>query len=421
MSLEKSAFEPVHTSRRVAWHSIMIVWMGMMICIPSLLEGGSKILRFSMGGVFWTSLVGYAILVVFMYFQGSQAADLGLPTTVLAESSFGRKGGSMIVSSVIATSLIGWFGIQAALTGDAIAAILELRGINSSATFWTILTGTLMMLNAIVGYRSLEFLNKIAVPALLLLCSYAVFSAYQSFDLATKAPVADFFKFDISMVDFLWGIDFTVGGLIVGVCISADYFRFAKNRRSVALAGAVGVIPAGVALAMVGAILALATGTSDLTVIMGSLGYPSLALIILILASWTTNVGNAYSSGLALTRMFGLPSHKRHWATFVAGALGTALALAGILDKFVDFLLFLTNGVTPVIGVMVCDYWILSQGNNEKWRIHKGWHIPGVIAWAVGFASNYIIPWGSASINSVFIAGLLYYAIAKLTPLPKKG
>ena len=60
-----------------------------------------------------------------------------------------------------------------------------------------------------------------------------------------------------------------------------------------------------------GSVMALLAGTYDITQVMSALGAPVLGLIILILATWTTNTINAYSAGIALTNLFQLPDSKR--------------------------------------------------------------------------------------------------------------
>ncbi|MGL5254498.1 MAG: cytosine permease [Brevinema sp.] len=419
MAMEKNSFEKVSENKRVHWINIMFIWLGSMICIPSLLEGGAKVEFLSPGGIFWSSLIGYMILAVIVYFQGSQGADLGLPTDKLAESSFGKKGGSFIVSALIALSLIGWFGIQTAITGKAIAQILAFSNISVPVAAVSIACGILMMTNAIYGYNSLVLLNNISVPALLILCGYGVYSSYTTLDIGAKVAFSSWFEIKDSMTSMLKGIDFTVGGLIVGAVISANYSRYSRSRKDTGLSGLVGIVPAGVVLAMIGAMMTIAAGESDFTIVLGRMGYPVLALVVLILATWSTNVGNAYSGGLALTNMLNLKDDKRYLATCIAGGAGIILAITGILDNFINFLLLLTKGITPVVGVMFADYWIVGKGKASSWKPKSGWYLPGVIAWFIGFTIHYFIRGGSETFNAILFSGLSYLLLVKV--LPKKS
>ena len=62
----------------------------------------------------------------------------------------------------------------------------------------------------------------------------------------------------------------------------------------------VGVIPCGVGALVCGAILAICSGDTDITVMFANIGLPVIGMLVLILATWTTNVGNAYSAGIAV-------------------------------------------------------------------------------------------------------------------------
>ncbi len=61
-------------------------------------------------------------------------------------------------------------------------------------------------------------------------------------------------------------------------------------------------------------------------------------MLVLILATWTTNVGNAYSAGIAVVNIFKMKDDKRAAVTAVCGIIGILLSLGGIVYYFVDFL-----------------------------------------------------------------------------------
>ena len=50
---------------------------------------------------------------------------------------------------------------------------------------------------------------------------------------------------------------------------------------------------------LTGALMSIVTGQYDISAILASLGVPFVGLVALVLATWTTNVTNAYSGGLA--------------------------------------------------------------------------------------------------------------------------
>ena len=54
-----------------------------------------------------------------MSILGMMGCDLGMASCTLTKSTFGDKGGRYIVSLIFAINLIGWFGIQNGVCGEA--------------------------------------------------------------------------------------------------------------------------------------------------------------------------------------------------------------------------------------------------------------------------------------------------------------
>lgn len=135
----------------------------------------------------------------------------------------------------------------------------------------------------------------------------------------------------------VFGISMVVASFALGGVISADYCRFAKSRGDVVKSSIVGVIPAGLFMLLTGALMSIVTGEYDISAILASLGVPFIGLVALVLATWTTNVTNAYSGGLALSNLLGFDESKfkinhrncrrnRH----AAGCIWTAQCISGL-------------------------------------------------------------------------------------------
>ena len=94
-----------------------MVWIGAMICVPALMIGGMIGAGLSLGAAALAIIIGYALICLFMSFMGMHACDTGLPTAVMAGGALGEKGAKYIISTILAISCVGWFGIQAAVCG----------------------------------------------------------------------------------------------------------------------------------------------------------------------------------------------------------------------------------------------------------------------------------------------------------------
>lgn len=113
----------------------------------------------------------------------------------------------------------------------------------------------------------------------------------------------------------------------------------------------VGVLPAGLFMLITGALMSIVTGRSDISAILASLGVPFIGLVALVLATWTTNVTNAYSGGLALSNLLGFDEGRFKVTTGIAGGIGTLLAAFGLLNVFESFLSLMSALIPALAGV----------------------------------------------------------------------
>jgi len=408
--VEKNALNKVPMSERQPWGSIALIWIGTMICIPSLMLGGLLVTGLTLTKSLLAAFIGYLIIAVYMCFQGMQCTDMGLPTVSAARMVFGEKGSKIVISTVLAIACLGWFGFQTNVCGSAFSGILNsVFGINIPVWISSLIWGFIMLATAIYGFKALEYLNYIAVPALILVSVYGAYiaiSKYGTTILSTHQPSTPF--------PFLQGIAMAVGSFAVGGVIAGDYSRYAKNRGDCIKSSVFGVLPAGLIMITLGAVMSLLAGTYDISLVLTQLGVPAFGLIALILATWTTNTVNAYSGGLAITNIFGLDDSKRSIATAAAGILGTVLAIAGIINYFVSFLMILTSSIPPIAGTMIADYWIIKKGDVSKCKIQKGVNWAGILSWLAGSIIAITVKIGIQPINGIIVSMIVYLVLVNI-------
>lgn len=434
---ERNAGFEINEEQRQSWISIAMVWAGGMICVPCLMVGGVL----SSGGLSITEmvasiLIGYGLICAYMICIGMQACDTGLPVAVMAEGALGKQGARYIISLLLAIACIGWFGIQSATCGSAFASMLaSILGMEAPGAVMTamcsIIWGVIMLATACAGFKGLKWLNYIAVPLLVIVCLYGIIAGIVSHD-GGAAIMAYEPKQSAGIV---FGISMTVASFALGGVISADYCRFAKNRADVVKSSIAGVIPAGLFMLLTGAIMSIVTGQYDISAILASLGVPVIGLIALVLATWTTNVTNAYSGGLALSNLLGYDESKFKMTTGIAGAVGTLLAAFGLLNAFQGFLSLMSALIPPLAGVLIANYWIVCGGRKENFHQRPGFSGSGVIAFAAGalvacitggtFASFpglvealpfLNIPFFVGPVNGIVVSLVIYVVISKLLP-----
>lgn len=407
--VKKRFTNQIPQEEKQSWGNIAFIWIGSMICVPSLMIGGLLISGLTLGKAILAAVIGYGIVVSYMIYQGMQATDTGLSTVEMAASAFGTKGGKTIISGALAVACLGWFGFQANITGSAFSQAMLLFGMTVPVWISSLLWGFIMLSTAIYGINGLKYLNFIAVPALIVLSIYASYASISTQGIQTITNYTPEIP-----ITFIQGVAMTVGSFALGGVIGGDYSRYAKSRGDVIKSSFLGVLPAGLFMIIMGAIMSLVSGTYDITQVLTDLGVPLLGIIVLILATWTTNTVNAYSGGLAITSLFNLDHSKRSMATAVAGILGTILAVAGIINYFTSFLSLLTSALPPVAGVMIADYWIINKGNSDVFNDLKEVNIVGIISWLLGSFAAIFIKIGIQPVNGIIVSIVSYLIIHKL-------
>ncbi len=408
--METTTLTPVPASERKPWYNIAFIWAGSVICIPALMVGSlvSSGLNFRQSVI--AMIIGYCIVVAYMCLLGMMSSDLGLPTTVAISRAYGSRGSSLLVSLIIAITMTGWFGSQTALCATSFCNIMSgYLHVNFPLWLSALIWGCLMFITSVYGVKMIEILNKISVPALFVMLIWGIISAIMN----GAAGVVSSYE-PPAFLGMTYGITLSVAGFASGAICCGDYTRYNKDRKGTILGCVVGVLPAGIGALVIGAVLSLSAGSYDLSVVFSNFGLPIIGMLVLILATWTTNTSNAYSSGIAVVNMFKMKDDKRSAMTLVCGAIGTALALFGIADVFSVFLNIIAVLVPPVAGVAIADYWIMGKGKPELWKPMEGINWMGVISWVVGGLVTYFTTFFVPTINGIIAALLLYCILAAI-------
>jgi len=289
----------------------------------------------------------------------------------------------------------------------------------------------LMGVVAVYGYRVVILFQSLVVPLMLIILAWVSVIMLKSLNLSDLLHYAP--ENPISLPEVINILPAAGPALVIA---AADTSRYARTTRTATSSCVIANLILYTGTGILGFIGAVVAGTWDPAKVMVSLGMGAMALILLILASWTTNCLNAYWGGIALTTMTtglnkfpgGIP---RPLSTAIIAGLGLLLTLSGIYSSegFRNFLIFLGATLAPANGILICEYFIIRTGRKQKiitgdidkkhgaYWYTKGWHIPAAAAWLISasFASllkdvTQYIP----AVSSFFLAGILYYLFNKI-------
>ncbi|MDR2096225.1 MAG: cytosine permease [Treponema sp.] len=338
---------------REGWGSLALVTAGLLLCIPALMVGGILSEGLSLGGIVFCVTVGGLILWICACFVGIRSCDLGLPSTLISADGFGVLGARFIPALLITITSAGWFGVQTAVCGESLS-VMAAEAVGFSIPAWciTLFWSAVMIVSSIYGYQIWKYLNHIMAPVLLVVLVYTVVRTV-FFSETGSAAAFLLARRPAESMSYSKGITITVGAWAMGAFIAGDYCRYMKRRRDVVLGLSVGLFPVILAVFLSGAVFRILRGSPDITVILNDEGFPAMALIFLIFASWTTNMINMYCGGIAVSVLLGFGEDRLKASAALIGILGAIPGVLGISSRLPEFLSLLSFLVPPLIGVHI--------------------------------------------------------------------
>ncbi|MBB4908489.1 purine-cytosine permease family protein [Actinophytocola algeriensis] len=419
LGADDHALDRVPATGRYPWWTVAVQRFGQLSDLTVFLLGATLGAGMGFWGAFWSLTLGSVILEVVAIFAGIAGVREGLSTSVLARwTGFGRSG-SALIGLVVATSLIGWFGIQNAIFAEGLHALVD----GVPVWLWSIVTGLAVTALVVFGFRWMAWIAYLTVPAFLLLAGWSVIGELSDHSLGDLLGTAGFGE----PMSIATGATIVAGSYIAGAVLTPDMTRFNRSTGDVVKQTVVSITLGQYVLGLVGVILAYAIRSADVVTIFAATS-GTIGVIILVSATVKINDWNLYSSSLGfvntLSTVFGVRVN-RVVATIAIGVLGTALSALGILDRFADFLTVLGVTLPPIAGIMVAEYFLVRRWrpaldeSREHGRLpatEPGWVPATLVIWA-GAA---LLGWwteqeqiGIPALNSLVVAGVVYLAAGK--------
>jgi cytosine permease len=353
---------------------IALILMGALIALPAFVMGAKLNEAMGTRGSIIASLAGGFILSCIAASAAVVGARSRLSSYQLILAAFGYRGGK-VVNACLSVVMVGWFAVVASLFGDA-----ALRAAAGSATLsssaWVAIGCVLMTATTLTGFRALDILAMLTTPLKVLLLVATVVASWGLTHGAGLWAEPDHYELTVPQ-----GISFVVGGVIVGALLTPDLARLASSRFQAALACFLAFAVGQPLVLILTGIPARLAGESDLVLIMLRLGLGLPAILIVVLAAWSSNAYNLY----AITLVFRTFSRQPVWrlAAF-GGVLGAVLALLGLARHLTPYLLLLSVAVPPIAGVYIAAYymaWARAEENRPR-----AWRIDSLLAWIAGIA-----------------------------------
>lgn len=406
----------VPSSATVSGWQVALTKLGVVVALPAFVMGaqvgdalGLQVAAISMA-------LGGLMLMAMGMLTGAVAAQSRLSTSLITQFAFGRRGGRF-VNGVLAITLLGWFGVTAQIFAQGVQSIL----IDFEAATWpgqsyAMIGGAMMIATTIYGFSALRRLSDITIPLLLIVLLIATYRGLQSMSLDEMLAVPG------RGADLSLGISAVAGGLAASVCVFPDLCRFSRSSNDALLASSLTYGVGVPAVLILSAVISLAAGSQDLITILTRLELGIPALLLLVFKAWTTNAGNLYSASLGLSTIF---RHvRRPILVIAAGSIGILLAVFGITEALIPFLMILSITIPPIAGIYVADFFLVRAQRYDLDRLGSEPAISAsaFAAWGLGIAvasmtsHDLLTLTGMPAADSIAVSFLLYMLFAKYIP-----
>lgn len=350
-------------NKKTSTFSNGLIWFGAGVSIAEIITGTYLApLGFKTGII--AIILGHIIGCVMLFLAGLIGGQTGKSSMETAAISFGKKGSSFFaVMNVL--QLVGWTGIMiydASLSAETI--------FSAGAKLWALIIGALIIVWILVGMKTLEKINVVAMLSLfvltIVLCVQIVKNAGAAVIGASDA------------LTFGGAVELAVAMPLSWYPVISDYTRYAEKPFAATLVSTItyGLVSSWMFIIGMGA--AIFTETSDVAQIMVKAGLGIAGLIIVVFSTVTTTFLDAFSAGVSSVSVYGKINEKH--AAVAATVIGTVGACLVNMDDITNFLYLIGSVFAPMIAVLIADYFILGHDSSSK-----GFDAGRFVIWIVGF------------------------------------
>ncbi|WPC72454.1 cytosine permease [Vibrio porteresiae] len=403
----------VPNNHRKGMLSMAVILLGFTFYTATMWAGGSIGTAFSFDQLLLIIVVGNLILGIYAAALGWIAYKTGLNTVLLGRYCFGEKG-SRLADFVLGFTQIGWYAWGVATIAIVLTTLLNLD--KSWQLPLMILFGFGFCISAFIGYRAIDILSKISVPLMLI---FIAISFYRGL-VDVGGLVALFGIEPTSGMTMSAAVTVVIGTFISGATQATNWSRFAKSGRVAVIATLIAFFLGNGLMVFIGAYGALIYQHADIVDVLVAQGFLFLAIAMLFTNLWTTQDNTIYNFAAAGCNL--LRSDKRRTITLVGAAIGTVLAVLGMYNYLIPFLVLLGTFIPPIGAVIMTSYWFVYRGELPKLAsvTLPNYHWVGLAAYVIGSTCAYLSPWMPPLVG-IIATSVSYIVLAQVFALRTKA
>lgn len=396
----------VPDSGRKGMFSMAAVLLGFTFFTSTMWAGGSLGAAFPMSDLLVVILIGNIILGVYAAALGYIAYKTGLNTVLLGRYCFGEVG-SKLSDFVLGFTQIGWYAWGVATIAIVITTMLGLS--EAWQTPLMIIFGFGFCITASIGYRAMELLSKVSVPLMLIFIAVSVFQG-----MIDVGGMATLFGIEpTENMKFSAAVTVVIGTFISGGTQATNWSRFSKTGKIAIISTLAAFFVGNGLMVFIGAFGSMIYQQSDIVDVLVAQGFMLTAVLMLFANIWTTQDNTIYNFAAAGCNLF--RTEKRKSITIVGAAVGTILAILGMYNYLIPFLVLLGTFIPPIGVIIMANFWLVHRANPPKLSQISlpAFDYAGLLAYAVGSLAAYFSPW-MPPIVGMIVSSLSYLVLIQV-------
>ncbi|PAU74482.1 cytosine permease [Halomonas salipaludis] len=375
----------VPASRRKGLLSTTMVLLGFTFFTATMWAGGSLGTAFTFAELLWVITIGNLLLGGYAAALAYIACRSGLNSVLMGRFCFGELG-SKLSDLLLGFTQIGWYA-----WGTATIAVILVQTTNLPG--WMeiplmVVFGMAFCITAMIGYRGLDWLSRFAVPAMLLFILISLYTGMH--DIGGLTGLLG--QTSTGSMSFAAAVTVIIGTFVSGGTQATNWSRFARSPKIAVIATLAAFCVGNGLMVLTGALGALIYQQADIVDVMLAQGFVVLAVLMLFLNIWTTQDNTIYNFAVAGCNLLRTP--RRRLVTVVGAAIGTLLAVGGMYDLLIPYLVLLGTFIPPIGGVIMADFWLRHKGRYPSLESADlpAFHWVGLLAYALGSLAAYLSP-----------------------------
>lgn len=339
-----------------------LIWFGAAVSIAEILTG-SLIAPLGFKKGILAIVLGHLIGCSLLYMAGLIGAKTEKSSMETVKMSFGKKG-SVLFSSINIVQLVGWTAVM--IISGAMAANGLIPSVSLSN--WSIIISLLVIIWVLLGVKSLEKINTIAMALLFIvtiILSLVIFK--DSSNIVLKGSMS-----------FGSALELSIAMPLSWLPLISDYTKSAKEPKKATFTSVIVYFIVSTWMYIIGLGATIITGESDIAMIMLKANLGVAALIIIIFSTVTTTYLDVFSAGISSVSIKKNLNPKT--VSIIVCLIGLALVLFTPITQYENFLYFISSVFAPMISIQIVDFFYLKKDISNK-----DFDYLNLGLWALGF------------------------------------